>query len=105
MRHTALSTATALAALLMLPLLACEATKSDRPLSPWVAGPIAGVEISAPGLIEPTTGTKIKEAQQPVRLMVQNALTNGVRPLFYTFEVASDNTFATKVFARSQVAP
>ena len=33
--------------------------------------------------------------------MVENADTNGVRPLSYTFEVASDSGFSRKVFARS----
>src|SRR5262245_11368828 len=105
MRRTRLSHAAALTALLVVPLLACEAEKSSNPLSSSVAGPIPGVDITAPGLVEPTSGTKIKDAQQPVRLMVQNAVSSGVRPLTYDFEVATDNGFSTKVFARSAVAP
>jgi hypothetical protein len=90
---------------LLFTLVACEATKSETPLSPSVAGPIAGVEISAPRLAEPSVGAKFKDSQQPLRLSIANASTNGVRPLAYSFEVASDNTFATRVFARSGVAP
>ncbi len=37
--------------------------------------------------------------------MVENANSNGVRPLSYTFEVASDSAFQNKVFARSNVTP
>src|SRR5262245_58372846 len=84
---------------------ACEVEKSENPLSPSVAGPIAGVEISAPRALEPAQGAKMKQSQQPLRLMVQNASTNGVRPLSYTFEVASDSGFQTKLYARSGVAP
>jgi len=105
MKRTKLSPRAALTALLVVPLLACEAEKSESPLSPSVAGPIPGVDITAPGLVEPTMGTKIKDSQQPVRLTVQNALSNGVRPLTYDFEVATDSGFTTKVFARSAVAP
>lgn len=86
-------------------LVGCEAQKSSNPLSPSVAGPIAGVEITAPRMIEPALGTKFKEAQQPIRLMIENATSSGVRPLYYTFEVASDTEFETKMFARSQVQP
>jgi len=95
----------AVPAALLATLLACEAKKSSNPLSPTVAGPIPGVEISAPKLLEPAQGFKFKENQQPIKLLIENSGTNGVRPLTYTFEVASDSGFATKVFARSGVAP
>ena len=97
--------AVALSAALLLPLIACKAEKSSNPLSPAVAGPIAGVNITAPRMIEPGQGAKYRESQQPIRLAVENATSNGVRPLYYTFEVASDSEFATKMFARSQVLP
>jgi hypothetical protein len=93
------------ASLLLVALAACEATKSENPLSPSVAGPIAGVDISAPRMIEPAQGAKYRESQQPIRLMIENAASTGVRPLYYTFEVASDSAFETKMFARSQVPP
>lgn len=94
-----------LSAALLLPLVACEAKKSETPLAPTVAGPIAGVEITAPRLLEPAAGTKIKESQQPITLLVENSSTNGVRPIAYTFEVASDSEFTTKMYARSGVLP
>ena len=83
----------------------CEAQKSENPLSPSVAGPIPGVNISAPRLLEPAQGFKFKENQQPIKLVIENSNTNGVRPITYIFEVAADNGFATKVFARSGVVP
>src|SRR5688500_4216595 len=86
-------------------LAACEAKKSENPLSPSVAGPIAGVDISAPRLLEPTQGFKFKENQQPIKLVIENSVTTGVRPVSYIFEVSSDADFNNKVFARSGVAP
>lgn len=92
-------------ALSVLGLAGCEAAKSSNPTAPSVAGPIPGVNISAPALLEPAQGLKFKENEQPIRLVVANATTNGVRPLTYNFEVATDPGFGTKVFSRSGVAP
>ncbi len=92
-----------LPAAMLLTLAACQAKKSENPLSPSVAGPIPGVEISAPRLLEPAQGFKFKENQQPIKLVVENSVTTGVRKLFYYFEVASDQGFANKVFARGVV--
>jgi hypothetical protein len=86
-------------------LAGCEAKKSETPLSPSVAGPIPGVNITAPKLVEPAQGFKYKESQQPIKLIVENATTNGVRPITYMFEVATDSAFTTKVYARSGVPP
>ena len=105
MKRIVTSPAASLAALLAVSLLACEAKKSSNPLSPSVAGPIPGVDISAPKLLEPGQGFKFKEAQQPIRLLIENSNTTGVRPLSYTFEVATDTTFGTRVYARSNVPP
>jgi hypothetical protein len=91
--------------LLLLVLAGCQTTKSSTPTAPTVAGPIAGVTISAPVLLEPASGFKFKESEQPIKLVVQNATTNGVRPLTYSFEVAADSGFAGKVFSRAGIAP
>lgn len=92
-------------ALAVVGLSGCEAAKSSNPTAPTVAGPIPGVNISAPALLEPAQGFKFKESEQPIRLVVQNATTSGVRPLTYNFEVAADSSFTSKVFSRSGVAP
>jgi hypothetical protein len=84
---------------------ACEAKKSSNPLSPNVAGPIAGVEIGAPKLLEPASQVNIAELSQPIKLLIENSWTTGDRPLSYLFEVASDPEFKSKVFARDGVAP
>src|SRR3954454_18734789 len=95
--------AAALPAILLLSLLGCEAQKSSSPLSPSVAGPIPGVEITPPKLLEPLQGFKFKESQQPIKLLIENASSNGVRPVTYMFEVATDTAFTTKVYARAGV--
>jgi hypothetical protein len=90
-------------AVFVLALAGCEASKSSNPLSPSVAGPIAGVNITQPKLLEPTQGFKFKESQQPIKLLVENAATNGARTLTYAFEVSSDADFTNKVYARNGV--
>ncbi len=83
----------------------CEQKKSSNPLSPSVAGPIPGVAITAPKLLEPQAGKQIETAAQPVTLLVENASTSGQRPLTYLFEVALDADFKNKVLSREDVAP
>ena len=94
----------ALYALLPLALLTagCSASKSSTPLSPTVAGPLPGVNISAPKPLEPVSA-QVPVDKQPVTLLIENASSNGPRPLSYDFEVATDLTFANKVFTRSSV--
>ena len=89
----------------LLALGGCQTSKSSTPTAPTVAGPIPGVNISAPAMLEPVQGFKFRENEQPIRLVIQNAVTNGVRPLTYTFEVSSDTNFNSKVFSRASVAP
>lgn len=84
---------------------ACETSKSSNPLSPSVAGPIPGVNITAPKILEPAIGAKIPVDQQPVTLTVENASTSGVRPLVYVFEVAADAAFTNMVFTREGITP
>jgi hypothetical protein len=84
---------------------ACEAKKSENPLSPSIAGPIPGVEITAPKLLEPAVNFRFRESEQPIRLLIENASSNGVRPLSYIFEVATDSGFSNKVWAKSNIPP
>jgi hypothetical protein len=83
----------------------CQVTKSSNPLSPAVAGPIAGVTISTPNLLEPGQDWQIRMRDQPIKLMFQNADTSGSRPLTYTIEVATDASFASVIFKRTQIQP
>ena len=57
---------------LLVALTACETSKSSNPLTATVAGPLPGVEISAPKLLEPN-GARIEVDRQPVTLLLENA--------------------------------
>ena len=87
-------------------LAGCTTEKSTNPLSPSVAGPIPGVTISSPKLLEPGSGWLLQSSDQPVGLLVENAATTGQRPLTYTFQIATDSAFAFAniVFTRAGVA-
>jgi hypothetical protein len=86
-------------------LSSCQLEKSASPLSPAVAGPVDGVVISTPNLLEPGQDWEMKSRDQPLKLKFQNADTNGARPLKYSFELAADAGFKNIVFARSGVEP
>ena len=88
-----------------LALSACEASKSSNPLSASVAGPIPGVQITAPTTLQPEAGLKIAMNNQPVTLLIQNAGSNGPRPLVYSFDVATDANFNSTVFSRDNITP
>lgn len=84
-------------------LVACESKKSGNPLSPTVAGPIPGVTITAPKLLEPAPGWQLDNRQQPLTLLLENASSTGQRPLTYVIEIATDAEFKTRVFRREAV--
>jgi len=86
-------------------LSACQVEKSSNPLSPALAGPVAGVVISTPNLLEPGQDWEMKSRDQPLKLLFQNADTNGARPLKYSFDIASDAEFKAVIFARTGVEP
>jgi hypothetical protein len=88
-----------------LSLTACQVSKSSNPLSPTVAGPIPGVNITTPKPVDPTVGSQIAVNSQPVTLTVENASSSGPRPLNYLFEVATDASFNNKVFTRDSIPP
>jgi hypothetical protein len=86
-------------------LTACQVEKSANPLSPSIAGPIEGVVISTPHLLEPGQDWEMKSRDQPLKLLIQNAGTNGARPLKYSIEIATDSAFKNIIFARTGVEP
>jgi len=95
----------ALCLLVALPAGCERVQKSDNPLSPSLAGPIAGVAITAPKLMEPVSGSQISVEAQPVVLTVGNSSSNGVRPVSYVFQIATDSAFSQVLFTQTGVAP
>ena len=81
----------------------CESKKSANPLSPSVAGPIPGVEISAPKPLEPGSDWRIAGDKQPLTLLIENPASNGQRPVVLEVEVAGDEGFSSKVFAKAGI--
>jgi len=93
------------AALLSVAIASCAVEKSETPLAPTVAGPIAGVQITAPKPLEPAAGSRIPGDRQPLTLLLENASSNGPRPLSYLFEIATEPGFSNRVFAQDSVPP
>jgi hypothetical protein len=54
--------------------------------------------------VSPAENEAIRNANQPVTLVVANGVTTGSTPPTYTFEVASDSGFATKAYTKDGVA-
>jgi len=83
----------------------CEQAKTSNPLSPLIAGPIEGVSITLPRVLEPATGWKIEDKNQPITLLIENPSSNSPRPFTLRVEVASDAAFTSKVYSTSGVKP
>jgi hypothetical protein len=95
-----------IAALLLCPLFtACQQIKSENPLSPSIAGPIEGVEISDPKALEPTNGFSIVDTAQPVTLLIENPSSNSPRPYGITVQVAADAQFASVAVTQNGLQP
>ena len=77
----------------LLAAAACEQSKSANPLSPDVAGPIPGVAITAPTPMQPANGQQLVSTQENVQFVFGNPETNGQRPLWIQFQLASDANF------------
>lgn len=89
---------------LALALAACSADSSSNPLSPSVAGPIAGVTLTAPRPLEPANGAELRTGE-PIRLLLENASSNSERPFWYEIDVALDSEFAARVASVDRVQP
>jgi hypothetical protein len=84
---------------------ACEQTRSHNPLSPLIAGPLVGVDITQPVPLEPEANRKFKPAQQPITLVIENPRSNSPRPYTIRIELAADAQFATSVASQDGLAP
>ncbi|MGE3277242.1 MAG: hypothetical protein AB7O67_19175 [Vicinamibacterales bacterium] len=85
---------------------ACERAKSANPLSPDVAGPIPGVSITAPKALEPSGGTQLtSQGAANVTLVIENAGTNGERPLWLQLDLAKDAAFSQLLHQADRLTP
>lgn len=97
--------AVALVAAAAFVVVGCEQAKSANPLSPSIAGPIPGVNISAPQTLEPPAGSEIVQSGDLVTLLIENAQTNGERPLWLQIQLAGDPSFANLLHHADRVTP
>src|SRR6266545_123473 len=82
----------------VLAMAACAASKSADPLSPTVAGPIPGVNITSPSIMQPSLGAKVAVDQPNPRFQFNNAPHSGpVGPIMYVIEVADGDSFGNKL--------
>ncbi len=92
------------AALVAAGTLAGCTKKSENPLSPSVAGPIAGVAITAPKPLEPQHQQTLT-AGTAVTLLFESATSNGERPIRQELQVALDPEFAQRVHTNDNLPP
>src|SRR5918993_4284782 len=85
-------------------LAGCEAAKSANPTAPSVAGPIPGVNITAPRPLEPFAGATIMFDGEPQTLLIENAGSSGPRSLWLQLEVGTDSGFRQIVHQADQIA-
>jgi len=96
----------ALSALVSIVCLAgCEAAKSANPTAPSVAGPIPGVNITAPKPLEPGAGSTLVYDGKPPTLLIENAGSSGTRTIWLQLEVASDAALKQIVHQADQITP
>jgi len=88
-------------ALCALAALAASACTSST--SPSTTGTSTG-SVAAPLPSQPPANAAVKFADQPVTLVVQNAVATTKNGNVYTFEVATDSAFAAKVQVKDSVA-
>jgi hypothetical protein len=83
-------------------------TKSSTPAQP--SGPTQGADASAtssvtvPRPLSPAVNAQVRNQDQPVTLVVGNAVITQGSAATYAFEVGSDAAFAAKVFTKTGVA-
>jgi hypothetical protein len=98
------------AAGLFVCLSAAACSKSSTPAQPSAApataaadGAAATSSVTVPRALSPAAGASIRNVDQPVTLVVANAVLTQGAAATYTFEVAIDAGFATKVFSKTGV--
>lgn len=96
---------------LALAAAACEKTSPASPSNldastqpARVTDATTGISITAPVPVSPNNNQQFRNVEQPVTLVVRNGVSTGTTPLTYTFEVASDAAFNSRVYSKDGVA-
>ena len=80
-------------------MVACDAEHSSNPLSPNIAGPLAGITITTPASSQPVDGQLIAVDAQPVTLVFQSAASDSPRPFWHEAQIAEDGNFVSILHA------
>jgi len=65
---------------------------------------VTGATLTSPQLLTPANAAQVTFASQPLTLVIGNSVSTKSTPLTYTFEVATDAGFSSKVYSKSGVA-
>src|SRR4051812_21467205 len=96
-----------LAAWAMVCLAAASCSKSSTPAQPSAApaaaadGAAATASVTVPRAVSPAAGASIRNVDQPVTLVIANAVLTQGAAATYTFEVSTDAGFATKTYSKT----
>lgn len=90
---------------LLMGVTACETSKSANPLSPAIAGPMEGVVIGEPKLLEPLANQQIKDKDQPFTVIIENPSSTSPRPFVLRLQMATDINFSSVVWSRDGIQP
>src|SRR5258705_7494340 len=92
-------------------LAAAACSKSSSPAQPTAAvvastadAANATASVTVPRPVVPAAGASIRNVDQPVTLVVANAVLTQSAAATYTFEVSTDSGFASKAYSKSGVA-
>ena len=107
-----LKSLTVLCTLALLCATACQKTSPTRPSddleatsgSAAVTDASTGTSVTSPQLTSPTANQTFKFADQPLTLTVKDGAHTGKTLPTYSFDVATDAAFATKVYTKDGVA-
>jgi phosphodiesterase/alkaline phosphatase D-like protein len=85
-------------------LTGCDSDRSSNPLSPNIAGPLAGVTITAPAAVGPLNAVLLPSTDQPITLTFGSANSNSVRPFSYEVQIATDAEFTQILLEITDIA-
>src|SRR3954447_22242466 len=90
-------------------LAAAACSKNSTPTQPTAAASVSPdaastASVTVPRAVSPAAGATIRNVDQPITLVVANAILTQSAAATYTFEVSSDQAFGTKAYTKSGVA-
>jgi len=91
-------------------LVGAACSKNSSPTQPSTTSPAtvdgagATASVTVPRPVSPAAGASIRNVDQPVTLVIANAVLTQSATATYTFEVSTDSGFSTKAYSKTGVA-